>query len=514
MSSNKYVTSSMMSDLVETLSTNRTASQQVSRAANQPLYKETTSPWPLKVWHEHKTESAIEITRLKSALSAISSDVPRGDGSMFDGANSVPSGKHWLGVVWSIASLGWPSGKQIAKDWSKNSSRYTEEGFEKAWADFNPNHANPVGIGSVYKLAKCFGCQMPVTSTPTVTTTSKYTLLSAIDVLSIPATTWRVKHLLPDKGLAAIFGPSASGKSFLAFDLATKIAAGEAWFGHKTLATPVVFVMLEGENGIQKRIKAWMAAQKTALPQNLSLVLQPIHLNNLVDVQSLAEVVPKGAVVFIDTLNRAAPTADENSSKDMGAIIEGANLLRQLTDGLVVLVHHTGKDTTQGMRGHSSLFAALDGAIEVKRSTSGRSWSVAKTKDGEDGKSTPFKLTVHDLGIDSDGERITSCTVEDNISSIFVKPAPTHAGPKSALKEIAHAISTRSGTATGIKGAPNGTDCLKIEDAVAVVAATLVAAKSNKRSYAARRLITSLTSSGHLGGCIDSNGDGWCWVEP
>jgi hypothetical protein len=160
------------------------------------------------------------------------------------------------------------------------------------------------------------------------------------------------------------------------------------------------------------------------------------------------------------------------------------------------------------------LFAALDGAIEVKRSISGRSWSVAKTKDGEDGKSRPFKLIVHDLGIDPDGERITSCTVEDDISSIFVKPAPTHAGPKSALKEIANAISTRSGTAIGIKGAPSGIDCLKVDDAVAVVAATLVSAKSNKRSYAARRLITSLTGSGHLGGCIDSNGDGWCWIEP
>lgn len=69
-------------------------------------------------------------------------------------------------------------------------------------------------------------------------------------------------------------------------------------------------------------------------------------------------------------------------------------MLRLLTDGLVVLVHHTGKDTAQGMRGHSSLFAALDGAIEVKRNNAGRTWTVAKTKDGEDGKTTAFKLLV------------------------------------------------------------------------------------------------------------------------
>ena len=73
--------------------------------------------------------------------------------------------------------------------------------------------------------------------------------------------------------------------------------------------------------------------------------------------------VPPGAVVFLDTLNRAAPTADENSSKDMGEILSAAKLLQSLINGLVVLVHHTGKDATKGLRGHSSLFAALDAAV-------------------------------------------------------------------------------------------------------------------------------------------------------
>jgi hypothetical protein len=517
MSSNKNVTLSMLSELVVALSNNRIASQSVISAANQPMYKAAASPLSVKLLQGQPSENPLEIAKLESALATISPHVPRGDGSMFDGERGAPSDSYWLGVIWAIAGLGWSGSKQIAKDWSKTSSRYTDEGFEKAWTDFNPNHAKPVGIGSVYKLAQCLGWQIPSTENlATGTTARKYKLLSALDVLSIPTTTWRVKHLFPEKGLSAIFGPSASGKSFIAFDLAACIAEGRTWFGHKTIAAPVVYVMLEGEAGIKKRVMAWEKGNGRTLSVDFKVVLQSVHVTDPSQIQSLAEVISKGSVVFIDTLNRAAPTADENSSKDMGAIIEGGNMLQHLIEGLVVLVHHTGKDTSQGMRGHSSLFAALDGAIEVKRSTSGRSWSVAKTKDGEDGKSTPFRLMVHDLGIDPDGEPITSCTVEAANASIFVKKPPTHAGPKNALKEITQVISSGAGTVIGIKGAPNGVSCLKMEDAIAAVAvaSSLATVKSNKRNFTARQRIDSLTNSGHLGGCIDPNGDAWCWIEP
>ena len=513
MSSNQNVTMAMLKELVVDLKAKRIG-QPAHGAANQPLFAASSPPLAMKLFQNKSPETTAEINKLQNALAAISADIPRGDGSMFNGAANAPAKEYWQGVVWAIASLGWQCGKQLARDWSKTSSRYTDEGFEKAWTDFNSNHPNPVGIGSVFKLAKCFGWKVPVLPTSIIATPSKYTLMSAVDVLSIPATTWRVKNLLPDKGLAAIYGPSASGKSFLAFDLGVTIARGQSWFDHKTVATPVVYVMLEGQAGLQKRVKAMIKAQGAALPNDFHIVMEPVQLTNLNDVQNLAAVIPKGAVVFIDTLNRAAPTADENASKDMGTIIEGANMLRLLTDGLVVLVHHTGKDAAQGMRGHSSLFAALDGAIEVKRNSTGRTWTVAKTKDGEDGKSTPFKLMVHDLGTDVDGEPITSCTVEAANASIFAKALPTHAGPKSALKEITKVISTGVGTVIGIKGAPNGARCLKMDDAVAAIAASLASVKSNKRNFTARKHIDSLTNSDHLGSCIDANGDGWCWIEP
>jgi hypothetical protein len=504
----------MLSELVSDLRAKHGSTKPVFTAANQPAFTKSASSLQVKLFQNKTIETKDEIAKLKSALRVVSSNVPRGDGTLFN-SDGTPAQAYWIGVIWAIASLEWLCGKELALEWSRQSSRYSDEGFEKAWSDFDQNHPNPVGIGSVYKLAQCLGWQSPSCNSPaTPSITSGYKLMSASDVLKIPPTHWRVKHLFPDKGLAAIYGPSASGKSFLAFDLGVSIADGQPWFGHKTSACDVVYIVLEGQSGIQNRIRAWMKGRNSTLPDAFCLVLDSVRLNNTDDVRRLAECIPQGAVVFIDTLNRAVPGADENSSKDMGEIIEGAATLAQMTDGLVVLVHHTGKDASQGMRGHSSLFAALDGAIEVKRTVSGRSWTIAKSKDGGDGKSTPFKLAVHDLGFDSDGEQVTSCTVEPDLGSIFVRQPPSHAGPKNALREIASKIASGVGTLTGVKGAPPGVDCLKMDDAVLVVANSLATVLKNKRTNNARRQIQSLTNSGHLGVSVDANGDAWCWIEP
>ena len=241
--------------------------------------------------------------------------------------------------------------------------------------------------------------------------TPRYKLLTGREIAQLPPLVWRVRGVLPDKGLAAIYGPSGSGKSFLAFDMAAAIAGGVHWFGCRVHRAPVVYVVLEGAGGLQQRVRAWETDRCKALPDQLGQVIQPFSLTNIIDLADMAAVVPHGAVVFIDTLNRAAPTADENSSRDMGEILEAAKRLQTHTGGLVVLVHHTGKDTTRGLRGHSSLFAALDAAVEVSRDGAQRAWAVAKSKDGADGAARGFSLEVVGLGNDLEGEPLTSCVV-------------------------------------------------------------------------------------------------------
>ena len=177
----------------------------------------------------------------------------------------------------------------------------------------------------------------------------------------------------------------------------------------------------------------------------------------------------------------------------------------------MIVVHHTGKDASKGPRGHSSLFAALDGAIEVERSLKGRFWSAAKVKDGEDGKQVAFKLQVVELGVDADGDPVTSCAIDQELSDIFSPLAPTGKNQKVALAVIRGALQ-RSST-FGKAGAATETPCLKFEDAIPCVADAIVGVEKRRRPTRAREAITGLIEGNHIWRGIDEQGEEWVWVR-
>ncbi|MBK5204215.1 MAG: AAA family ATPase [Polaromonas sp.] len=326
----------------------------------------------------------------------------------------------------------------------------------------------------------------------------RYRLLGADELRNLPPLAWRVRGVLPAVGLAGLYGPSASGKSFLGLDMAAAIAEGRRWFDCRVEAAPVVYAALEGEGGFKLRVAAWESYTGRALPAGLSMVLlQPFKLTEPHDVKDLAAVVPAGAVVFLDTLNRAAPTADENSSRDMGEILSAAKQLQSLINGLVVLIHHTGKDATKGLRGHSSLFAALDAAVEVSRDGDRRDWKVAKAKDGEDGGAHPFKLEIETLGTDSYGDPITSCVVVRDTAAQDVRAVKLPQGGNQRLVLDALRPMFKDGM-TGKPGAPLLRPCIELEAAVTAGAARLTC-PSDKKTSRARDAITGLVSRGVLG---------------
>lgn len=333
----------------------------------------------------------------------------------------------------------------------------------------------------------------------------RFKLLGAADLRNMPPLAWRVRGVLPAAGLAALYGPSASGKSFLAFDMAAAIAEGRRWFDCRVVAAPVVYAALEGEAGFKLRAQAWEVNRGRTLPDGLRMMLQPFKLTDRLDVAELAAVVPAGAVVVLDTLNRAAPLADENSSRDMGEILENAKLLQALTGGLVLLVHHTGKNAAAGLRGHSSLFAAMDAAIEVSREGGRREWRVAKSKDGQDGQAHPFSLQVETLGEEETGEAITSCVVVRDSAVEHVRAVKLPQGGNQKLVLEALRPMFKTGT-TGKPGAPPLRPCIELEAAVSAGAGKLTC-PSDRRATRTREAITGLVSRGVLG----LNG-GWLWL--
>jgi putative DNA primase/helicase len=327
----------------------------------------------------------------------------------------------------------------------------------------------------------------------------RYKLLGTVDLRDLPPLAWRVRDVLPAGGLAGLYGPSACGKSFLLFDMGAAIAEGLPWFDHPVQAAPVVYCALEGEAGFKLRVAAWEQHHGRALPADLHLVLQPFELTKPQDVADLAAVVPRGAVVFIDTLNRAAPTADENSSKDMGAILSAAKQLQSLINGLVVLVHHTGKNAAAGMRGHSSLYAALDAAVEVSRKGVFREWKVAKSKDGKDGTAHPFTLKIELLGKDTHGDPMTSCVVvSDSAAAKAVSTVKLPQGGNQRLVLDALRPLFNAAGMAGKPGAPPLRPCIALQDAVRAGAAQL-SCSSDKQTSRAKTAIAGLVQRGVLG---------------
>ncbi|MDP3331627.1 MAG: hypothetical protein Q8S55_06480, partial [Methylococcaceae bacterium] len=99
-------------------------------------------------------------------------------------------------------------------------------------------------------------------------------------------------------------------------------------------------------------------------------------------------------------------------SKDMGNLINQIIAIQEQLGGCVLIVHHTGKDQTRGLRGWSGLNGALDTAIEVSDNDGSRAWKVTKNKDGISGRAANFALKGVVYGRDEDGNEISSCYVD------------------------------------------------------------------------------------------------------
>lgn len=457
-------------------------------------------------------ETQAEISQLKSALSFLSPDVGRGNGSFY-APDGKPENDNWLAVIWAIESLQWSCSKLIAREWSTQCpSRFTEEGFEKAWTAYDPTHPNPVGIGSLYKRVKELGWSNQTQKSQTLQTRKNYELLNARQLELFPPMQWVIKRVLPLHGIAAFYGPSGSGKSFLVLDAGLAIAQGKSWFRQRVKALPVVYVGLEGEAGIKSRVQAWRQLHQCEVPDTFSFILkQSFYLNDPDDVLALAASVPQYSVIIIDTLNRAAPMADENSSVDMGHILEGAKTLQARTCGLVLIVHHTGKDSSRGARGHSSFFAALDAAIEVKRdpSTRQRNWSVAKSKDSGDGIQHFFDLKPYILGTDEDLEPIDSCAVLEIAGISAIRKPPSGAQEKHVITALRQCLA--KSVDRGQAGAASHVACIREDEAIEAIAATLKNSKMSKSRSVTRTRIAKLVTTSHISSGLEQ-GVTWLWL--
>jgi hypothetical protein len=143
------------------------------------------------------------------------------------------------------------------------------------------------------------------------------------------------------------------------------------------------------------------------------LLNEPISIDNPSDMAKLKSAITqiKPALVIFDTFSSLVSNTNENDNGDVARVL---NLVRNTCHNEYgtssIIVHHTGKDDTKGMRGASAFKNNVDFSIELKRGGGSNTvMSCEKMKDGENFKDIYMAAKVVDLEIiDDDGEPVTS----------------------------------------------------------------------------------------------------------
>jgi hypothetical protein len=219
------------------------------------------------------------------------------------------------------------------------------------------------------------------------------------------------KGLLQKASYAIAYGPPGGGKTFTLLDLAYNIAAGKDWMGHKVHGGPVLYLPFEGGGGLIKRAQA--LRQKYG-NEDVPFFIAPASFNLREQTGRkelgavIADLPEKPVLIVIDTLARALMGGDENSAQDVGAFNSAVAALIESTGACVLIVHHSGKNQNAGARGSSALLGAIDTELQI----SDNRVTASKQRDVEIGAPIGFKLVPVVVGLDSDGDEMTSCVVE------------------------------------------------------------------------------------------------------
>lgn len=228
--------------------------------------------------------------------------------------------------------------------------------------------------------------------------------------------TWLIKGILPPKGLVVLYGPPGVGKTFLMLDMVLAMASGTPWPLRKNeslevarkrgeaanLISPLAHVIYwigEGRENAEARVLSWIDVhvpkdvQADAI-KDIRMSFVDGYVTNLllegrsgpgrqqaVQVNSGGlkqlskafgdyhdpETKHRTPVLVVDTLSATHPAMDENDTRDAGQVMENCRRLAEELDGLVILVHHSGKGRGLGPRGHSRMLGDPDTILNVTR---------------------------------------------------------------------------------------------------------------------------------------------------
>jgi hypothetical protein len=257
-----------------------------------------------------------------------------------------------------------------------------------------------------------------------------------------PLTSWLVKNLLASVSYGVLAGQWGSGKTFIVFELSACLMTGQPFVGHVIKRQcGVLYIAAEGVSEVRKRLTAlvkekcggmrrapfrWYEAAPTLLGPNAAEMLIAMAQQAEASLQQEFGL-PLGLIV-IDTVAASAGYTQRGAENDAAVASHIMRVLQQVAQAcscVVLGVDHFGKNVETGTRGSSAKEANAELVLAClgERELSGRvvntRLAIRKNRAGPQGQEHPFTLRDVPLGLDEDGDPITTMVVDWQVG-----PAP------------------------------------------------------------------------------------------
>jgi hypothetical protein len=353
-------------------------------------------------------------------------------------------------------------GRQEFIDWSISDAEFADHEWRVGnhWDSFHANRSDVVTIATLRMYLNEVGADIAPPNpedefdvwvadagVEPAQVKPRWNFLTIDELEALPPPRWLIRGVLTEGSLAAIYGAPESGKSFLAVDISMAVSGGLEWHGRAVEQGGVLYIAAEGAPGIGKRMRAWKINRSAqGHPFNFHLMRDEINLAAEKDgsvrdfVRAVVDQLGPLKLIVIDTLNQTAAGADENSAKDMSRYIASMKRLRDETGAAVVVVHHSGKDVSKGMRGSTALLGAMDTTVEVERDKDGHSIRVAVQKQKDAERETPMRFSLEKVG--------DSLVLH---SAMMVDPAADFVGMENPVVELACRMAEARGGRVALK---------------------------------------------------------------
>lgn len=262
---------------------------------------------------------------------------------------------------------------------------------------------------------------------------SKFGAKTAGDLgVAVRAYPWRIKGILPMNDNCLVMGPSRSGKTFEVLDMVMHVHNGQSFAGRKVVPGGFVYLTYEGATGFENRLRAYLKHHdmKPSDLHSFAWVTRPPNLfateDNAVKLSEEIKQLAAGfklpyAGTIVDTHNSATRGSSEIKSDDMNRIMTNYDIVKEQTGAPLIVIGHTNAEGRH--RGNEQFFNNIETAILIervyvdakhtqeRRDDDGRTvrrGRISKQREGDDRTSWEFVLEQVKIGIDEDGDDITS----------------------------------------------------------------------------------------------------------